>query len=44
MKAEALNDPEKYEKTMYKSPETYVLHYIMTMDNTFTKTFVNVKF
>lgn len=23
MKAEALNDPEKNEKTMYKSPETY---------------------
>lgn len=44
MKAEALNGPDKYEKTTYRSPETYVLHYIITMDSTFTKTFVNVKF
>lgn len=44
VKAEALNDPQKYEKTTYRSPATCFLYYIIIMGSTFSTTFVNVKF
>lgn len=44
VKAEALNDPQKCEKTTYRPPATCFLYYIIIMGSTFTTTFVNVKF